>query len=486
MNAETAPPPASTADSPAATAPSTADSPLHLDVLVIGWGKGGKTLAATLGGQGTRVGMVEQFEDMHGGTCINIGCVPTKLLAHDASERRADDSPQQFWADAVTRRDTVVGKMREVNHATLADLDAVTLISGRARFTGDRTVEVTAGADRMTLTEDVIVIGTGAVPVTPLIPGADSPHVHDSTSLQHVDPLPQRLVIVGAGTIGIEFASMFAGYGSQVTLIGRRPRLLPGEDEDVPAAVTEILTGDGVEFLHSTEVEAIEEGAQQAAVRVRVRVDGEPREIPADAVLLATGRRPATADLGLAEAGILTDEHGAIVVDDHLRTSVDGVFATGDVHGGAQHTYLSLDDHRIVLDQLRGDGARSAADRVAIPATTFMTPPLATVGLTETAARDRGYEVLVAAQQIAVIKAMPRPKIVGDPRGLVKFVVDARTDLILGARLLHVDAQEVINLIALAMRTGTTATALRDGIWTHPSSAESLNETLGKLAPPQG
>ena len=375
MNAGTTPPSASPAVSPAVTAPSTADSPLHLDVLVIGWGKGGKTLAATLGGQGTRVGMVEQFEDMHGGTCINIGCVPTKLLAHDASERRADASPQQFWADAVNRRDTVVGKMREVNHAMLADLDAVTLISGRARFTGDRTVEVTAGADRMTLTADVIVIGTGAVPVTPLIPGADSPHVHDSTSLQHVDPLPQRLVIVGAGS-------------------------------------TEILTGDGVEILHSTEVEAIEEGAQQATVRVCV--DGEPWEIPADAVLLATGRRPATADLGLPEAGILTDEHGAIVVDDHVRTSVDGVFATGDVHGGAQHTYLSLDDHRIVLDQLRGDGTRSAADRVAIPATTFMTPPLATVGLTETAARDQGYEVLVATQQIAVIKAMPRPKLVAD------------------------------------------------------------------------
>ncbi|MBB5832608.1 pyruvate/2-oxoglutarate dehydrogenase complex dihydrolipoamide dehydrogenase (E3) component [Brachybacterium aquaticum] len=200
-------------------------------------------------------------------------------------------------------------------------------------------------------------------------------------------------------------------------------------------------------------------------------------------MLLATGRRPATDDLGLETAGIDTGEHGAIVVDEHLRTSAHGVYALGDVHGGAQQTYLSLDDRRVVLSQLTGDSSRATTDRVAVPTTTFLTPPLAAVGLTEAEARARGKDVLVATQKVAAIKAMPRPKTLGDPRGMIKLVVDARTDEILGARLFHVDAQEVINLVALAMRTGTTAAQLRDGIWTHPSSTEALNETLGLLAP---
>lgn len=373
------------------------ENSLSVDVLVIGWGKGGKTLAAALAGLGQKVAMVEQFDSMHGGTCINIGCVPTKTLVHDAQERREDDDAASYWARAVQRRDTLIGTLRDVNHHMLADLDTVTLVDGRARFVGERTVEVSGGEDRLTVTAPTVVVNTGAVPSRPDLPGIDSPRVHDSTSLQHADPFPRRLA--------------------------------------------------------------------------------------ADAVLLATGRRPATDDLGLEAAGIDVDERGAIVVDEHLRTSAHGVFALGDVHGGAQQTYLSLDDHRIVLSQLAGDGSRSTSDRVAVPTATFLTPPLAAVGLTEAEAREQGRNVLVATQKVAAIKAMPRPKTLGDPRGLVKIVVDAGTDEILGARLFHVDAQEVINLIALAMRAGTTAAQLRDGIWTHPSSTEALNETLGKLAP---
>ncbi len=460
---------------------------LSADVLVIGWGKGGKTLAAALAGAGRSVAMIEQFDTMHGGTCINIGCVPTKTLLHDAQERREDEDPATYWARAVQRRDTVIGTLRDVNHRMLADLDAVTLIDGRARFVGERTVEVSAGADRLTVTAPTVVVNTGAVPVRPDLPGVEaaiaSGRVHDSTSLQHADPFPQRLAVVGAGPIGLEFASMFAGFGAEVTLVNRRPRLLPEEDEDVAAEVQQVLEGDGITVLHEASLAAVEDGPD-AAVAV-LEVAGQERRIEVEAVLLATGRRPATADLGLEAAGIDVDGRGAIVVDEHLRTSAHGVYALGDVHGGAQQTYLSLDDHRIVRSQLLGDGSRSTADRVAVPMTTFLTPPLAAVGLTETEAREQGRDVLVAMQQVATIKAMPRPKTLGDARGLVKIVVDAGTDEILGARLFHVDAQEVINLVALAMRTGTTATQLRDGIWTHPSSTEALNETLGTLAPTQ-
>ncbi|MDN6304125.1 MAG: FAD-dependent oxidoreductase [Brachybacterium sp.] len=457
---------------------------LDVDVLVIGWGKGGKTLAAALAAAGTRVAMIEQFDTMHGGTCINIGCVPTKTLIHDADQRREDEDPQQFWDRAVARRDTVVGAMREVNHAMLADLETVTLIDGRARFVGERTVEVTGGEDTLSVTARTVVVNTGAAPVRPDLPGVDSARVHDSTSLQHVSPFPARLAIIGAGPIGLEFASMFAGYGAEVTVLNRRERLLPGEDQDVAAEVAAVLQDAGVTVLNTASATAIEDGPSAAAVVADV--DGAEHRIEADVVLLATGRRPATEGLGLEAAGIDIDERGAIVVDARLRTSADGVFAIGDVHGGAQQTYLSLDDFRVVLAQLTGDGARTTADRVGVPTTTFLTPPLAAVGLTATEALAEGREILMASQKVATIKAMPRPKAVADPRGLVKIVVDAGTDQILGARLFHVDAQEVINLIALAMRTGTTATQLKNGIWTHPSSTEALNETLGKLAPPTG
>lgn len=463
----------------------TSENTLSVDVLVIGWGKGGKTLAAALAGRVTKVAMIEQFESMHGGTCINIGCVPTKTLVHDAQERRAEDDAASYWTRAVGRRDTLIGKLRDVNHHMLADLDTVTLIDGRARFVGERTVEVTGGEDRLTVTAPTVIVNTGAVPVRPDLPGLDAAtaagRVHDSTSLQHASPFPARLAVLGAGPIGLEFASMFAGFGAEVTLLNRRERLLPGEDEDVAAEVQSVLEGDGVTVLHSASATALENG--QDAVTVVADVDGTERRLEVDAVLLATGRRPATDDLGLETAGIDTGEHGVIVVDEHLRTSAHGVYALGDVHGGAQQTYLSLDDHRVVLSQLTGDGSRATTDRVAVPTTTFLTPPLAAVGLTEAEARAQGKDVLVATQKVAAIKAMPRPKTLGDPRGMIKLVVDARTDEILGARLFHVDAQEVINLVALAMRTGTTATQLRDGIWTHPSSTEALNETLGLLAP---
>jgi probable pyridine nucleotide-disulfide oxidoreductase len=197
--------------------------------------------------------------------------------------------------------------------------------------------------------------------------------------------------------------------------------------------------------------------------------------------LVALGRIPATQGLNLAAAGVRTIDRGAVEVDEHLRTSQPHIFAVGDVNGGPQFTYLSLDDHRIVLDQLVGSGVRSTADRVAVPYTVFMTPPLARVGLTERQAQATGRAVKVASKPVAQIAAMPRARIVGDPRGLMKFVVDADTDEVLGAALLNVDAQEVINLVSLAMRYGVTATDLSDGIYTHPSITEGLNEVLATL-----
>jgi pyruvate/2-oxoglutarate dehydrogenase complex dihydrolipoamide dehydrogenase (E3) component len=231
--------------------------------------------------------------------------------------------------------------------------------------------------------------------------------------------------------------------------------------------------------VQNAQVEGMVEDADSATVTATV--DGQRQEFRGDAVLLALGRTPATGSLDLAAAGITTTDRGAVAVDDRLETSVPGVYALGDVNGGPQFTYISLDDNRIVADRLLGEGIRTTADRVAVPSTTFTTPPFSKVGMTEAEAREAGHRVAVATKKVAEIAAMPKPKIVGDPRGIIKVVVDQDTDLILGASLVHVDSQEVINLVALAMRTGTTATTLKNSIFTHPSSTEALNEVLGLL-----
>ena len=419
--------------------------------------------------------LVEKSPTMYGGTCINVACVPTKDLVTSAESRRPSDDPQAFFSQAVADRDGLIGRLNAANHGMLATNPNVTLIDGLARFVGPRTVEVMTADGVETVTADKVIIGTGTVPRVPAIPGVDGPRVYDSTTIQHADPFPQRLVVVGAGFIGLEFASMFAAFGAEVTLLNAGTAILPEAEPEVAAEVVRTLGDRGVRIVHGARVEAVENEADRVVV-----VAGEDR-FEADAVLLATGRTPTTDALDLAAAGVATDERGYIVVDDQLRASAEGVFAVGDVNGGPQFTYISLDDNRIVWDQLTGTGARSRTDRVAVPTTTFMTPPLSQVGLTEAAAREAGHNVLVAAKPVAAIAAMPRPKILGETHGVIKFVVDADTRLVLGATLFCTDSQELVNLVALAMRAGVTADELRDGIWTHPSSTEALNEVLAEL-----
>lgn len=454
---------------------------LDVDVLVIGWGKGGKTLAGALGRQGTSVALVERSRGMYGGGCINIACVPTKDLIHSAQQRRGDD-PQLWFAGAQQERDALTDRLRARNYEMLAEVDAVTLIDGAARFVGPREVEIAAGEERLRVRAATIIVNTGTAPAWPPIPGIDeSARVHDSATIQHIDPLPRRLVIVGGGYVGLEFAGMFAQFGSAVTVVDRNEIFLRHEDRDVAEAVQDALAASGAQIMLDAVVQRIDDTA--TGVAVRVARGGEVQELTADAVLVATGRHAVTSDLDLDAAGVATDERGFIVVDEHLRTSAPGVFAVGDVNGGPQFTYISMDDHRVILSQLTGDGTRTTADRVAVPTVTFLTPPLARVGMSEADAREDARDLLIAVKDVADIAAMPRPKIVGETRGLIKLIVDPATDLVLGATVLSIDAQEVINLVALAMRAGVTATELRDGIWTHPSSTEALNEVLGALQP---
>lgn len=468
------------------TAQNVETTPQHtetVDLLVIGWGKGGKTLAGAAAKNGQRVAVVEQDPNRVGGTCINVACVPTKILIHDAESRRDSDDQHRFFADAVQRRDSLTAAMRTKNFSMLDDLDTVLLVYGYAEFTNQREVLITGGPETLQITAETVLINTGTEPSVPPIDGAlVGGRIHTSETLQSVSPLPESLVVVGGGYVGLEFASMFAQFGSSVTVLDRGERALANEDSDVAEHAVDALRDAGADIITSAEVTAMIDGEDHA--QVSYQRSGQQHTVKAHAVLLALGRSPVTSGLDLERAGVNTDERGFVVVDEHLRTSADGVFALGDVNGGPQFTYVSLDDHRVVQDQIFGAGKRSTADRVAVPYTMFLTPPLARVGLTEDQARQQGYDVLVGAKPMSDIAAAPRAKIEGDPRGLVKVVVDARDDQVLGAALMHVHSQEVINLVALAMRHGVTASALRDSIYTHPSATEALNEVLGQLSSP--
>lgn len=456
---------------------------VHADLVVIGFGKGGKTLAAALGRQGWRVVMIEQSAEMYGGTCINIGCVPTKSLVYQSEHLTKDEVGPDSYRDAVSIELALTSKLRAENLAMLDGIETVTVITGRARFLDPHTLHVTIpdGGGTVTVMAEHVVVSTGAKPIIPDIPGLrDSAVLATSTELLTSMELPPRLVVLGGGYVGLEFAAMYAAYGSEVTILEHRPQILGQEDDDVAACARDILRHNGVTVITGAEVRRVEDTSGPAAT-VFYEHDGCTESVGADVILAALGRRPVTADLDLDRAGVRLTSDGAVVVDEHLRSSQPHIFAIGDVNGGPQFTYISLDDYRIVIDQLIGGGIRSTAQRVAVPYTLFMTPPLARVGLTERDARAAGCRVKVAALPVAKMATVPRAGIVAETRGMMKVVVNADNDEILGAALLSYDSHEVINTVALAMRHGITAAQLRDEIYTHPSMTEAFNQLLAAL-----
>lgn len=477
---------------------------MDCDLLVLGFGKAGKTLAMDRAARGDTVVLVERSRAMYGGTCINIGCVPTKTLLTDAHRHAAlrgagtdagESSDAAALSGAQERRNSLVATLNAVNKS-LADDAGVIVVDGEGSFLDGHTVRVTGGEDVLDIVASTIVVDTGSTPVLPDIPGIDDPHVVDSTSVQQVAEHPRRLAVIGGGPIGLEFATMFADFGAEVTVLDRSETFLPRVDRDIAEAVAADLAAKGVSIRSGVDVEAIEPrdgrgvgggegggerggGGDELAGGVEIVHSGG--RTPADLVLVAVGRRPATDGLGLEGAGIATTERGAIEVDEHLRTSVEGVYATGDVTGGPQFTYVSYDDHRVVLSSAWGDGSRTTSDRI-VPTCTFVDPPLATVGMGEEEARAdtarRGHTLDVRVKNVADIPILPRPKILGQPEGRAKFLVDAEDDRILGATLYCVDAQELVNLVTLAMRTGIPASVVGSGIYTHPSSSEVFNALL--------
>lgn len=434
--------------------------------IIIGFGKAGKTLAATLAKQGWKVAIVEQSSSMYGGTCINIGCIPTKTLVHGAHQKHG-------FAAAMERKASVVEFLREKNYVNLAQSENVDIIDGRAEFIDNTSVRVYQADGVIELKGDKIFINTGAQSVVPDIEGiTTTPGVYDSTGLMNIATQPERLGILGGGYIGVEFASMFASFGSKVTIYEAAPRFLPREDRDIADAIEALLRSEGVELILNASVQAVSSHGDA----VRIQTPEGDRHV--DALLVASGRKPATGQLQLHNAGVEVDSRGGVIVNKYLQTSTENIWAMGDVTGGLQFTYISLDDFRIVRDSLLGEGKRTTDDRQNVPYSVFMTPPLSRVGMTEEQARASGLNIKVATLPVA---AIPRARVIDDTRGVLKAVVDADSDLILGVSLLSPDSHEMINIVKTAMDAGLPYTVLRDQIFTHPTMSESLNDLFALI-----
>ena len=450
----------------------------RFDAIVLGTGQAGKPLALDLGGAGRRTAVVER--EHVGGTCINVGCTPTKTMVASARvaylARRAADYGVRCGPVAVNmaqvrrRKQAIVDDFRTAGQKSLETAANVELIFGEGRFTAPKVVEVTlkAGGAR-TLTADAIFINTGCRPARPAIAGLDSVEALDSTSIMELSALPDHLLILGGGYIGLEFGQMFRRFGSAVTVVEHGKQLLAREDSDVAEEVQKVLQEDGIEVLLETEAAGVY--AAGRGVGLQLRGPAGERIVAGSHLLIAAGRVPNSDRLNLGTTGVQVDARGFIPVNDRLETNVAGVYALGDVKGGPAFTHISYDDYRVIRDNLLRGGQATTRDRL-VPYTVYIDPQLGRIGLTEQEARAQGRKIRVAKIPMTwVARALE----MAEPRGFIKAVIDAETRQILGAAVLAVEGGEIMSMLQIAMMGRLPYTTLEDGIFAHPALAEALN-----------
>lgn len=429
----------------------------HFKNIIIGFGKAGRALAKTLSQHGEEALIIERDQAMYGGTCPNVGCAPSKTLIV-AGQKNMN------FSEAMATKYKVRETLHNGAYHGSADEPLVYVMDGIARFINQETLEVVNGDKISKVIGERIFINTGATPVIPEISGIqESKNVITSEGAMELSELPKKLVIIGAGYIGLEFAGMFNKFGSKVTILEPHSTFLPKEDDDISREIFKDLKASGVEIHLGVKVEKITDS--------EVLAGGQTYS--ADKILVATGRRPNITDLNLEKAGVELSESGYIKVDDDLKTSTENIWALGDVRGGGQFYYLSTDDFRIVNNQLFGDHSRKLSDRNLVPYSVFISPTLSRIGLDEKQAKKAGVNYRLFKMAAAPIV---KSKVVQDTRGILKALVDPKTDEILGATLYHEDSHEVINLVSLAMKMHTPYQILRDQIFTHPTMGEGLND----------
>ena len=452
------------------------------DAIVVGTGKAGKPLAKSLAKSGMRTAIVER-DDKIGGSCIVYGCTPTKTMVASARVAhlvsRADDYGVRTGAVSVDlakvreRKRAIVDLFSGGSKKGLERQENVDLIFGEASFIGPHTMRV---GDDLELEAAKIFVNTGTRSAVPPVQGLSDIPFLTSGSLMELADVPEHLLILGGGYIGVEFSQMFRRFGARVTIIQRAERLLPREDFDVSDAILEILREDGVEVLLSSTLSSVARDGEGATSATIATAAGE-RELEVSELLIAAGRTPNADRLNLSAGGVDVDDRGFIPVNERLETNVDGIWALGDVTGGPAFTHISYDDYRIVeANVLRGE-SRTTAGRL-VPYTVFMDPELDRVGLTEREAKKQGIEHVVTTLPMThVARALESD----ETRGFMKALVAPDSGKILGCAILGVAGGEIMSVLQVAMMGDLPYTAIRDGVFAHPTFSESLNNLFMRL-----
>lgn len=453
--------------------------PQRFDAIIVGAGQAGPPLAGRLTAAGQTVAVIER--KLVGGTCVNYGCIPTKTLvasAHAAHlARRGSDfgigtgDVSVDMAAVKARKDKISGGDREGLESWLDGMEGATLVRGHARFEDPHTIRV----DDQVLEADRIFLNVGGRAVVPNMPGLADIDYLTNVGILDLDVVPEHLIIIGGSYIALEFAQMYRRFGAEVTVVEKGPRLTGREDEDVSAAIKDILEAEGITVVVGAD--AISFANQQNGIAVTARDGAEP--IVGSHVLIAVGRQPNTDDLGLDVAGVETDSRGYVVVDDQLRTNVPHIWAMGDCNGKGAFTHTSYNDFEIVAANLLDDDPRRVSDRITTYAL-YIDPPLGRAGLSADEVRKSGRKALVGKRPMTRVgRAVEK----GETQGFMKVVVDAETEEILGASILGVGGDEVVHLILDVMTAKLPYTAISRTMHIHPTVSELIPTLLQDLTP---
>lgn len=456
-----------------------------LDGIIIGTGQAGKPLAGALAEAGWKMAIIEKGRV--GGTCVVEGCTPTKTmvasarvayLARRAADYGVETGPVSVDMEVVRKRKRdIVDSWSAGSQNGMERHETMELIFGVARFTGahEVTVDLRDGGSRVLAAENIF-INAGTRTTIPSIPGLDSVDYLDSKSIMELGETPEHLIVLGGGYIGLEFGQMFRRFGAAVTIVEMNARLLAREDEDVSDGLAEILRGEGLDLLLGSRADAVRRGSS-GGVELDVTTPEGSRTLSGSHLLVAIGRKPNTDLLDAENAGLDVSERGFVTVNDRLETNIPGVYALGDINGGPPFTHISYDDYRVVKENLLGNGDASRAGRL-VPYTLFTDPELGRVGLTEREALEQGRRIRVGRLPMSrVARAIEAD----ETRGFMKAVVDADTDQILGAAVLGVQGGEIATVLQMAMMGGVPYTVIRDGVVSHPTLSESLNNLFMEM-----
>lgn len=459
--------------------------PEHFDAIIIGTGQGGKPLAGALAKAGWKTAIVER-EEMIGGTCIVAGCTPTKTmiasgrvayLARRAADYGINTGPISVDQSVVRRRKRdIVEMFSDGSKRGMEKLEHNELIMGEASFTGPHEIEVrlNAGGTRH-LKSDKIVINVGARPRAPAIPGLDSvPHLN-STTIMELDVVPEHLLVLGGGFIGLEFGQLFRRLGAHVTMTEMAARLAKKEDPDVSEELARILREDGIEVSLNSRAKSVAQA--NGIIQLTVETAEGDRTLEGSHLLVSVGRTPNSDSLNLSAAGVEAQPSGLIPVNERLETNVPGVYAIGDVNGGPPFTHISYDDFRILRENFLNGGNATTTGRL-VPYAVFIDPQLARVGISETEAKSKGINFQVAKMPMShVARALE----VDETRGFLKAIVDRETRQILGCTVFGIEGGELMSMLEIAIMGRVPYTTLRDGIFAHPTLAEAFNNLFAKL-----